>query len=312
MHTKQPFAVVGVIGLFALGISHATFAQVSGAIFTTTPYGEIVNENVHYAAKEDVFLNGGPGPNAPVQAAGLPPGEYYFQVTDPSGKKLLSSDSASERCVVVGSQGYITNDPCTVTPGAVTAHLLNPKVGFANEFVVQLFPYEDTPNNGGVYKAWMTPTSAYDGDPTALGDQNCGNGCFHGFIPAYSKTDNFKVRDVETYCITMWKFLESKKKGSIGPVEGWPIQTPNGILHTNEEGFLRICELTPGTYTVGELLSEDYELVSTVLNQDPISPPSATVTVTVGKGNRNDRDPIIVWTNRNVNDQECTKDCYYK
>lgn len=72
------------------------FARLDGAIFTTTPAGDIVNENVRYESKQEVFLDGGPGPNAPRTAAALPAGLYYFQVTDPSGKCLLSStlDSA--------------------------------------------------------------------------------------------------------------------------------------------------------------------------------------------------------------------------
>jgi hypothetical protein len=53
-----------------------------------------VNLNI-YDAKEDVYLNGGPGINAPDDAAGLPAGTYSFQVTDPSGKTLLSSDDVS-------------------------------------------------------------------------------------------------------------------------------------------------------------------------------------------------------------------------
>ncbi len=40
-------------------------ARSPGAIFTTTEDGAIVNENVRYGAKEDVYLDGGPGPNAP-------------------------------------------------------------------------------------------------------------------------------------------------------------------------------------------------------------------------------------------------------
>ena len=49
---------------------------------------------------------------------------------------------------------------------------------------VQLFPYADTPNPGGVYKAWVTPTSRLD----------CGRWAKFGcFVPRYSKTDNFKV-----------------------------------------------------------------------------------------------------------------------
>src|SRR5215213_8676095 len=56
---------------------------VSGAIFTTDASGVPVNLN-HYANKRDVYLNGGPGLNAPDDAAGLPDGTYSFQVTDPS------------------------------------------------------------------------------------------------------------------------------------------------------------------------------------------------------------------------------------
>src|SRR5258707_113990 len=70
--------------------------QLSGAIFTTDASGVPVNLNI-YQAKEDVYLNGGPGINAPAGAAGLPAGTYYFQVTDPSGKTLLSSDDVSCR-----------------------------------------------------------------------------------------------------------------------------------------------------------------------------------------------------------------------
>jgi hypothetical protein len=44
-----------------------------------------------------VWLDGGPGPNAPQGAAGLPDGDYYFQVTDPSGKTLLSTDPVKNR-----------------------------------------------------------------------------------------------------------------------------------------------------------------------------------------------------------------------
>lgn len=50
---------------------------------------------------------------------------------------------------------------------------------------VQLFPYADTPNNGGVYKVGVTPTSRLDCE--AGNDKHC-------FLPRYSTTDNFKVR----------------------------------------------------------------------------------------------------------------------
>jgi hypothetical protein len=300
-----------LVGSAALCLSGVAAAQVSGAIFTTTPDGAIVNENVHYNAKSDVFLSGGPGPNAPPGAAGLPPGEYYFQVTNPSGNKLLSTDSARNRCVVVGSGGFITNQSCGTTFGPGT-HLLNAKSGSPGEYVVQLIPFDDTPNNGGVYKAWMTPVGAYVGNKDATGDQNCGNGCFHGFIPADSKTDNFKVRDVPTFCITAFKLIESKKFGT-AVAEGWPIVFQGNTLFTNAEGYVRICELPAENFNqITELLPADYDVIATEVNGDPIVPPTTSVTVSVGKGHPSTHNPIVVWTNRQDGDSGCTKNCFFK
>ena len=50
-----------------------------------------MNFNI-YDSKDDVYLDGGPGPGAPQTAAGLDDGTYYFMVTDPSGHTLLSED----------------------------------------------------------------------------------------------------------------------------------------------------------------------------------------------------------------------------
>jgi hypothetical protein len=169
----------------------ALAAQLSGAIFTTTYDGSRVNANI-YEAKEDVYLDGGPGPNAPASAAGLPAGDYYFQVTDPSGKTLLSMDSIECRRVRVNSFGVIDKVyeafrelkngkivECTHKTGIDLDHGGEPW----KAITVQLMPYKDTPNNGGVYKVWMTPVEKYQ----------AGKG-FHGFIPSWSKTDNYKVK----------------------------------------------------------------------------------------------------------------------
>ena len=108
---------LGLAVVVLLGCSIPAQAQLSGAIFTTLPDGSAVNFNI-YASKSDVYLDGGPPPGAPSTAAGLPDGTYVFQVTDPSGKTLLSLDPA--RCrqftvlngningVVVGSS-YTSN-----------------------------------------------------------------------------------------------------------------------------------------------------------------------------------------------------------
>jgi hypothetical protein len=161
--------IYALVLLFGVWVAIAD-AQVRGAIFTTLYDGSAVNHNI-YSAKEDVYLNGGPRPNAPCTAAGLPDGDYYFQVTNPSGSVLLSGDDIANRKV-------------GVLGGIITAYLGTHSIskGLCGDITVQLSPYADTPNPGGEYKVWMTPVNYY----------NPGSGN-HGFLPRYSKTDNFKV-----------------------------------------------------------------------------------------------------------------------
>lgn len=152
----------------------------SGAIFTTVEDGSEVNFNI-YPSKESVYLDGGPGPGAPQTAAGLDDGEYYFQVTDPSGRVLLSQDDIECRRFTV-VDGVISSLSGTCAAPHDT--------GFDVDWgatTIQLMPYADTPNNGGVYKVWVTQ----------VGDYNCGDrSAKNCFVPAHSKTDNFKIRGV--------------------------------------------------------------------------------------------------------------------
>jgi hypothetical protein len=163
------------------GHSFAKVPPLSGAIFTTDENGTLVNGNI-YQEKCDVYLDGGPGPNAPATAAGLPDGQYYFQVTDPSGKVLLSTDPVEDRHFRVAG-GIIVEELGThntgidIDQGALT---------------IQLCPFDDTPNPGGVYKVWVTRIEDFVGDITLV-DNGYSPNYFHGFIPAYCKTDNFKI-----------------------------------------------------------------------------------------------------------------------
>ena len=112
---KRKWLLVALVAVFLLAGATAAFAgPLPGAIFTTTVNGSRVNANL-YPAKEDVYLDGGPGQNAPVGAAALPPGDYYFQVTDPPGKTLLSVDPITSRKIRVNSYGVIDK----VYPAAV-------------------------------------------------------------------------------------------------------------------------------------------------------------------------------------------------
>jgi hypothetical protein len=139
----------------------------SGAIFTTNSDGTVVDGNI-YTTACSVYLNGGP---AHTGAAGLPAGDYYFQVTDPSGKVLLSTDPITDRLVTIDASGRFISSTHPTSPNLVDGGV-----------VVQLCPYNVTPNMGNEYKVWLTP----------VGDYSPGEGK-HGFLNKFSKTDNFKV-----------------------------------------------------------------------------------------------------------------------
>ncbi len=214
----------------------STEQAVSGATFTTTVNGDVVNENVHYNSKRDVYLNGGPA------GAGLEPGNYYFQVTDPSGKVLLSSDAIECREFVVGANGQIT----AVLGGACAHNTGNDQNG---GLTVQLYPFDDTPNNGGEYKLWITRVDDFE-----EGGKN------FGFVHADTKTDNFKVRENDCK-IKVCKVEDKNGNGRWDygepTVPYWPmtlIQNYKEIDYgkTGKDGCLVFDDLSSGDFYVKE------------------------------------------------------------
>ncbi|HEY7601096.1 MAG TPA: hypothetical protein VIB60_01185 [Methylomirabilota bacterium] len=186
MHRHIRSIIAAGVTTTLLAAATAALAGPSGAIFTTNEQGSWVNGNV-YPSKEAVYLNGGPRVNQNCTAAGLPDGHYYFQVTDPSGKALLSADALGQRRILV-SMGVITeylgtthaiNSPPPERCGGVTVSL----VGVADPPSLL-----DTPNPGGEYKVWLTPVPEDDHTCDAL------VACAGRFQPSNSKTDNFKVQ----------------------------------------------------------------------------------------------------------------------
>ncbi|MAQ19557.1 MAG: hypothetical protein CMN30_32745 [Sandaracinus sp.] len=125
---------------------------------------------------------------------------------------------------------------------------------------VQLMPYADTPNRGGVYKAWATPVEDYAGDPAfvpsrpndSVNGEGWSPGNAHGFIPASSKTDNFMVRQRRPYDpprVLLEKFHDANMNGVADPGEewiiGWPVavKDPTGVVN---------WEYTPAEFMVTE------------------------------------------------------------
>ncbi len=327
----------------------------SGAIFTTTENGDTVNGNL-YDQKKDVFLDGGPGPGAPRNAAGLDDGLYVFQVTDPSSMVLLSEDAAECRVVKVESGVIVArmdwagsgtdptdfslhggNDACHRNNGSNGPHRAESDLDHGPPaIVVQLLPYLDTPNPGGVYKAWMSfledfvnGCAAQDksGDQ-ALSDIDCGSpndvpGNFHGFIPAHSKTDNFKVRErggrrPPAQLITVKKYCDVDCDGvrnvgldvCLDGVQITVTQEGGGVVCQGATvgGFFDCAAPEPGRYVIAETLGT--ELTVCGASVDGVAQGAVTeVTVDIGSGRL---DPLFVEFGNTASDGEitATKTCY--
>ena len=284
--------------------AHAATRALPGAIFTTDQSGNAVNGNAHYLSKcgaKGVYLDGGPGPNAPPNAASLPDGDYYFQVTDASGKTLLSTDPVRNRCISVAN-GVITGN----CPTGTHATYVEADHGSIGARTVELCakpdaPFLNSPNSSGVYKVWVTPVGdgtrkggGFLGDPTRV-TNNCRNvpGCFNGFFASRSKTDTFKVAQgstsSRTYCIKVDKQL-LQVNGETTPGGNWQMFVTDSIgttnaYFTNELGTTdnQICGLTAGSYTVAEQMPTGYTQIAAYLNGQQIA--TTSILVTLGSGN---------------------------
>lgn len=243
--------------LLASGVASAS---IHGAIFTTLVDGTRVNANL-YELKEDVYLDGGPGVNAPASAAGLPDGDYYFQVTDPSGKVLLSSDPVKCRSFRVEG-GLIVEAYTAIVVKKIKGQLESVECRHntgidvdQNALTIQLMPYENTPNRGGVYKVWVTPVDEFVGDPNQVDNPDF----FHGFVPRFSKTDNYKVqqkgRNPDPSILLIDVFgdcnLDGIQNGDDKRINSWPVTVtdPCGVSNTY---FTPVDLYTadPGQYTI--------------------------------------------------------------
>jgi hypothetical protein len=173
--------------------SKASAAGFNGSIYTTTFDGQSVNEN-SYANKDAVYLSGGPQ-NA--SANGLPDGTYYFQVTDPSGATLLSTDPAVCRQLIVFAGRVAAAD------GPSCQHSTGIPNSANGSTPVKLSPYADTPNSGSEYKVWLIR----QGSSTNI----AADGMHVNFNPSNAKTDNFKVVFVACSTCTPTSLLGGRK-----------------------------------------------------------------------------------------------------
>jgi hypothetical protein len=141
-----------------------------------------------------VYLNGGPqgGSNE-----GLKPGTYYFQVTNPSGSVLLSTDPAECRQVIAGTAA---GGEVRILGATGSCPHANGTLNNANgSTAVQVAPFSPTTNSGGEYKLWLIAKSVPGSGcsaPTVGSD-----GRSLSFAANCIKTDNFKVKAGEEICV---------------------------------------------------------------------------------------------------------------
>jgi serine-aspartate repeat-containing protein C/D/E len=215
-----------------------------------------------FGRRQDVFLAGGPV-SAPCRFAEyLPDGKYYFQVTDPSGNQLLSTDTVSERSVTVKAGVIASYDGATHAADGRTA---------CGSLAVNLMPFADAGSQKAAYVVWLTPAADFDGSVTAV-DSICGAGCFHGFHPELSRTFAFRVEDKKscepTFCISGVKFLDANGNGARDSSEaGLPgveihVVNESGVVLsglTGPDGSFRICGITDsGAFKVSESVPFGY------------------------------------------------------
>ena len=114
---------IAVIAAVAVSLALGTAlraAPLPGAIWTTDPTCSGVDLNI-YASKDDVYLNGGPA-----HGTHLPAGDYYVQVTNPSGSLRFGSECRRTKPFHVNADGS-TNciQLCTVLTNGDPACALN-------------------------------------------------------------------------------------------------------------------------------------------------------------------------------------------
>ncbi|MCM2250885.1 MAG: hypothetical protein NDJ19_00860 [Ramlibacter sp.] len=230
-----------VIAFSGLTIPATASAQLSGAIFTTSFDGTACSGtdlNI-YASRQDVYLDGGPHHTG---AAGLPDGNYYVKVTDPSGADRLGYTTTAS--VVVSGGEFVT---CY----QLWAILVKDSDGTQG--------YDLTPNNGGEYKVWVSTVSNFDNSST--------------------KTDNFKVDEdggggvVSTGTLVVQKFYDANANsvvdGSDTFIIGWKVAIADDATAPatciNQDDFTEVVSVVqPGVCVVKEYMPTQTNWIRTL------------------------------------------------
>jgi hypothetical protein len=281
--------IVLIAGAVVVAAGVSVWATIGGAGYTTfdaTALGCKDNPNGincnNYESKDKVYMSGGP------TSGGLTDGCYYFSVLAPgsqnggfvdgavgnlsdtvdadgTGSDGGGGDAVANRIFRLQS-GLIEYPSVTCNTGA------NPhSVGTAlnGKAIIQLLPYDDTPNKGGVYILAICQVGA-------TSSSQC-------------KFDAFRVPPGDgsqptTNSLAACKYYDANTDGSFdgtdSPIAGWPltINPVDGALEsatqtTGSDGCVLWTNLNDGTYTVTEAAPNQ----TNWYNSDPTSPPAKII-----------------------------------
>jgi hypothetical protein len=277
------FVALAAMALFTSGAS----AIVAGAGFTTfdvnqggcngAPNG--VNCN-NYASKDDVYVTGGP------TAGGLSDGSYYFAVLTPGSQNGGFVDGASGNLSDTAAGGTAgdngSGDPVACRTFTVTSQLISdyspsatdcadpyaahavgtstPETG--SKAIIQLSPYDDTDNPGGVYilaicQVGATSASQCKYDAFKAPASNCVTDCTP---PPFADIQGQKYYDANAN--------GRLDTGEVG-ISGWQINLQDSLnetLTTDTSGNFDFQNLAPDTYTLAENKATNQKCVTEVIS----------------------------------------------
>ena len=271
---KSARLALGLLASFVCVVSVS--AQAPGPVQTLDGSGAA---RPVFSSKDDVFLAAGAFPSDPCTAAGsLSDGIYYFQVTDATGRSLLSTDTVERRAFRVRNgridSTYVNSPFPEPLPADFLAPVQTHEVGptsACGSSSIELAPFLDAGPGQAAYLVWITPESRFAGATDAV-DNDCGEGCFHGFQPEFSRMSAFRVEDKRncqaTFCVSGVKYADVNGNGVRDAGEpglaGVEIRADNGtgpVLSglTGADGTFRICGLLEGgSYRISEVAPFGY------------------------------------------------------
>jgi hypothetical protein len=250
-------------------------AVVAGAGFTTFVDAEKCRDNPtgvncnNYESKGDVWINGGP-PSGP---AALTDGTYFFAVLEPGGQSdpndggdhvLSDTDPAGGSGTTGGGDPY-TNRIFTVSGGDISAYggthascqsntpgaTCSPNDAPNRGLLINLMPYDDTSNPGGVYilAICKIDPATYDPDEKPVGPRDCKYDAFRveagdGVTP-FGVVSGLKYYDAN---------VNGQHDGGEPGIAGWPIDFENAVsstVLTDGNGEFELS-LVAGQYTFAE------------------------------------------------------------